>query len=1029
MTGSEASGRVAANPYVGPRPFEPGEKLYGREEEITELYYLWNAERIVLLHSPSGAGKSSLLQAGLLPRIKTSFDVWGPTRVNLEPAVAGVNRYALSAMQGFEQGVPERLRRPPETLARLRLAEYVETRPRRRKAPKSLALLFDQFEEVLTVDPLAEEAKREFFDQLGDLLRNPRVWALFVLREDYLAPLDPFLDQVPTHFRNRFRIDLLSLDGAREAIVNPALAGGREFPAADRLLHDLATMKVQQPDGSFVEQTGRHVEPVQLQVVCYRLWDAMPADDLSIDDEDLARFGDVTEALSGYYADSVRRISGGEPALERAIRDWFGDKLITAGGIRGQVLRGSGESEGLANDIVERLRNTHLVRAEERAGATWYELAHDRLIEPVQSDNAAWRAEHLSEVQQRATLWEQQGRPPGLLVKDKELASAERWSLGSVVLTEVETRFLEESRKAQDVADRERRQQRRIKALAVVASVVGALALVACVFAVAQMFEAHRQRKAAVEQREEADKQRQEAVAQREEAENQRRRAEQEKREADAAREEAVAQRQEAEEQRRIAVTREREARDQRRKAEAARQRAEEQQRIADRERQRAQEQEKIAVAQKEEADKQRKEAQRLRLVAEAEALAVHTLSMQEPAHRELAALLALQAYRLNHRYGGEEENTQIYNAMRLALKQLGTDRAEVLLGHRGEIRSLAVAPDGRTLASGSEDGEVRLTDLDRPEAEATVVGSFANGVRALAFSSDGGRLAAGGFDGELRVWDLEKLGAAPQVLSPGGEILNTVAFQPGGSRLAAGRADGSVHLWDLAAGGEPAVLIPGEVTAPHSGAGEEAEAAGPQVRGLAFRPDGAALAAASHGRGVLIWEVADPGAEPRILADDPRVRSVAFSHGGDYLAAGTATGKIRVWPLPEGSGESFELLGHTARVEDLEFHPERELLASASLDGRLRLWDVRRPDALPLILEGHEFWVWAAAFSPDGERLISGSGDREIHLWTTSSEALAEEICAAVKRNLTTVEWREHIPAGVEYEKTCPGLPAGDGS
>ncbi len=60
------------------------------------------------------------------------------------------------------------------------------------------------------------------------------MFALFVLREDYLAPLDPFLSQVPTHLKNRYRIDLLSLDGAREAIVNPALAGGREFPAASR---------------------------------------------------------------------------------------------------------------------------------------------------------------------------------------------------------------------------------------------------------------------------------------------------------------------------------------------------------------------------------------------------------------------------------------------------------------------------------------------------------------------------------------------------------------------------------------------------------------------------------------------------------------------------------------------------------------------------------------------------------------------------------------------------------------------------
>ena len=68
------------NPYVGPRPLELGERLWGRDEEIAALYFLLSAERIVLLHSPSGAGKSSLVQAGLIPRLRGSFDVWRPTR-------------------------------------------------------------------------------------------------------------------------------------------------------------------------------------------------------------------------------------------------------------------------------------------------------------------------------------------------------------------------------------------------------------------------------------------------------------------------------------------------------------------------------------------------------------------------------------------------------------------------------------------------------------------------------------------------------------------------------------------------------------------------------------------------------------------------------------------------------------------------------------------------------------------------------------------------------------------------------------
>ena len=68
---------LRGNPFVGPRPFHLGERLFGRGKEVPDLYYLLNAERIVMLHSPSGAGKSSLVQAGLLPRLKARASISG----------------------------------------------------------------------------------------------------------------------------------------------------------------------------------------------------------------------------------------------------------------------------------------------------------------------------------------------------------------------------------------------------------------------------------------------------------------------------------------------------------------------------------------------------------------------------------------------------------------------------------------------------------------------------------------------------------------------------------------------------------------------------------------------------------------------------------------------------------------------------------------------------------------------------------------------------------------------------------------
>src|SRR5512143_3076241 len=93
------------NPYVGPRAFQQGETLYGRDREVQELLDLLIAERIVLLYSPSGAGKSSLLNAALIPRLRAEdFHVRPPVRVNTEApggAIAqngNVNRFVLSVL-------------------------------------------------------------------------------------------------------------------------------------------------------------------------------------------------------------------------------------------------------------------------------------------------------------------------------------------------------------------------------------------------------------------------------------------------------------------------------------------------------------------------------------------------------------------------------------------------------------------------------------------------------------------------------------------------------------------------------------------------------------------------------------------------------------------------------------------------------------------------------------------------------------------------------------------------------------------
>ncbi|MEM9452588.1 MAG: hypothetical protein AAGF11_00315 [Myxococcota bacterium] len=547
---SEASARTLtaagdANPFVGPRPIQQGEDLHGRSVEIDALYDRLQARRIVVLHSPSGAGKSSLVQAGLVPRLRGGrFDVWKPIRVNLDPTglediPSGTNRYLLSAMVSLEEELPSERRRTPAQLAELDLLEYLESRPRRKgRKNRSVVLLFDQFEEVITMAPLAVAAKQEFFSAVGRALDTEKYWALFIIREDYLATLAPYRDRIPTGLTNTFRLDLLGLAGAREAAEQLALSGGRTFPAVDQLVRDLSMIQVQRSDGTIAAEPGLHVEPVQLQVVCRRLWDAMPRDDLSIDEEDIEAYAQVSTSLRGYYADAIRTIAGPDTALERSLRDWVGQRLIV-GGRRSQVRQDVGSTMGLDNTLLDRLLDTYLVRIEQRAGAGWFELSHDRLVDPVLEDNEAWEQAHLHPLQVQAKLWEDGGRAPALLLGAAALPDARRWAQDNPhLLTEGEQEFLALSRTLREEEARQRRRQRIFTITVAIAAVV-AIALGGVALAKAREAEQRRQQavdsqQAAESAQHEAESARnkavhseQEAVAARDKAEQAQRKAEQ----------------------------------------------------------------------------------------------------------------------------------------------------------------------------------------------------------------------------------------------------------------------------------------------------------------------------------------------------------------------------------------------------------------------------------------------------------------------------------------------------------------------
>jgi hypothetical protein len=470
------------NPFVGPRPYIVGEHLFGRKHETLELLDLLTAERIVLLYSPSGAGKTSLVQAALVPALRSrSFTVPSVARMTFETGKQTTelpaNRYVYSLLLSLEEGQPSPREMPVETLAHMSIADYVTSRWPAGFEGGGLVLIIDQFEEILTVDPTDTKEKRDFFAQLGAVLQNPRLWALLSMREEHIAGLDPYRALVPTHLNSGFRLELLNETQAQEAIRGIAKLEGVEFSAgaAQKLADDLRRVRVQQPGVQPEERLGPTIEPTVLQVVCLRLWSGLPSGKETIDESDVQAHGSADSALADYYAETMKSLG----ARERQVREWIGESLMTRQGLRNQVLKEDALQGGRVDGpTVALLQKSHLIRAEQRRGVTWLELAHDRLVTPIRNNNAAWIEATLRPFQQQAILWERQHQDRGLEITGSQLQEATEWA-ALHKLTDTEQAFLAASSAShRELIQREqertlREQERSKQRRRIVASFIG----------------------------------------------------------------------------------------------------------------------------------------------------------------------------------------------------------------------------------------------------------------------------------------------------------------------------------------------------------------------------------------------------------------------------------------------------------------------------------------------------------------------------------------------------------------------------
>jgi Novel STAND NTPase 1 len=374
----------SSQPYVGPRPFETTDRglFFGRNREAEDVLSLIMFHRTILLYAQSGAGKSSLINTTIIPGLhEAGFATPPAVRIRGAPATVADDSGNVYVANIRNAIAPEM---PRADAGELRLVDVLG-----RVAPppggQGPVLVFDQFEELFTSYQDRWPDREDLFRQIAEALDGiPTLRVLFSMREDFIAELDPLIWQIPQGIDVRYRLELLRHDAAIAAVIEPARASGLTFTpaAAEKLVRDLRQINVEGPGGGPRQVDGEYIEPVQLQIVCKRLWDRLPEDIAAIDESHLGQFGDVSDALREFYLAAVRHASQLTGYPEKLIHLGC-TQFVTSSGTRSMVHRSGANIGRLPSAVVDSLVDQHFLRAEIRAGARWYEISHDRLIAPV----------------------------------------------------------------------------------------------------------------------------------------------------------------------------------------------------------------------------------------------------------------------------------------------------------------------------------------------------------------------------------------------------------------------------------------------------------------------------------------------------------------------------------------------------------------------------------------------------------------------------------------------------------------------
>ncbi|WP_392533889.1 CHAT domain-containing protein [Nostoc sp. C117] len=280
------------------------------------------------------------------------------------------------------------------------------------------------------------------------------------------------------------------------------------------------------------------------------------------------------------------------------------------------------------------------------------------------------------------------------------------------------------------------------------------------------------------------------------------------------------------------------------------------------------------------------------------------------------------------------------------------------------EVNTLVFSPDGKTLASVSYDGIIKLWDLTGKELYTLKHDE----VNDLVFSSEGKTFASTSSDGKVKVWDLT--GKQLLFLDHQAEFINSIAFSPDGKTFASGSREGKVKVWDLTG----QLLLSFD----HKSNVEKAN-----VEKVVFSPDGKTLASIGNRDSTLkLWNLKTK--EVFTLQNQDKIENLNFSPDSKTLAYTNSDNEVKLWDLKTKELDTFD--HNKVQIESVIFSADSKTVVSGSRDGKIKLWDLKGKELFTFY---NQDLVSKLVFTSDGKTLASASDNGIIKLWDLTGKKL----------------------------------------